>query len=45
MPMQGAANRRAKLEQIRLNKRSQGRRVPLANGAMNVSAINKSNHF
>ena len=38
VPVQGAANRRARLQQVRQDVRNRGRRVPLANAAMNVSA-------
>lgn len=45
MPVQGAANRRARIQQIRQNNRNRGRRVPLANAAMAVSKILNSKLF
>ena len=45
MQVQGAANRRPRIQQIRQNNRNRGRRVPLANGAMAVSKILNSKLF
>ena len=42
MPLQGAAYRRARIQQVRQNNRNRGRRVPLANAAMAVSKIPNS---